>query len=199
MNLKPKKYKHYGVKEAVFPFYMFQEVDPVLWPEMRSTGEVMGLADSAGLAYFKAQEAAGLRLPTEGTVLITVADKDKKKNIAEAAKKLKELGFKIVTTEGTKKLLDKYGVEAELIKKTHEGRPNIIDAINNKEIKLIINTPVGKTAAYDDSYIRKNAIKYKIPYITTPAAAIAVADGIKSYLENKGDIKSLQEYHSEIS
>ncbi len=199
MNLKPKKYKHYGVKEAVFPFYMFQEVDPVLGPEMRSTGEVMGLADSAGLAYFKAQEAAGLKLPTEGTALITVADKDKKKNIAEAAKKLKELGFKVVTTEGTKKLLEKYNVEADLIKKTHEGRPNIIDAINNKEIKLIINTPVGKTAAYDDSYIRKNAIKYKIPYITTPAAAVAVADGIKSYLENKGDVKSLQEYHSEIS
>ena len=199
MDLKPKKYKHYGVKEAVFPFYMFQEVDPVLGPEMRSTGEVMGLADSAGLAYFKAQEAAGLKLPTEGTVLVTVADKDKKKNIAEAAKKLKGLGFKIVTTEGTKRFLDKYGVQAELIKKTHEGRPNIIDAINNKEIKLIINTPVGKTAAYDDSYIRKNAIKHKIPYITTPAAAIAVAEGIKSYLENKGDVKSLQEYHAEIT
>jgi len=199
MALKPKKYKHYGVKEAVFPFYMFQEVDPVLGPEMRSTGEVMGLADSAGLAYFKAQEAAGLRLPTEGTVLITVADKDKKKNIAEAAKKLKELGFKVVTTEGTKKFLDKHGVEAELIKKTHEGRPNIIDAINNKEIRLIINTPAGKTAAHDDSYIRKNAIKYKIPYITTPAAAVAVAEGIKSYMENKGDVKSLQAYHSEIT
>ncbi|MFC1624014.1 carbamoyl-phosphate synthase large subunit [Candidatus Omnitrophota bacterium] len=198
MKLTPKKYKHYGVKEAVFPFYMFQEVDPVLGPEMRSTGEVMGLADSAGLAYFKAQEAAGLRLPTEGTVLITVADKDKKKNIAEAAKKLKELGFKLVTTEGTKKLLDKYGVEAELIRKMYEGRPNIVDAINNKEINLIINTPAGKTAAHDDSYIRKSAIKYKIPYITTPAAAIAVAEGIKSYLENKGDVKSLQEYHSEI-
>ncbi|NQT75678.1 MAG: carbamoyl-phosphate synthase large subunit [Candidatus Omnitrophica bacterium] len=199
MALKPKKYKHYGVKEAVFPFYMFQEVDPVLGPEMRSTGEVMGLADSAGLAYFKAQEAAGLRLPTEGTVLITVADKDKKKNIAEAARKLKELGFKVVTTEGTKKFLDKHGVEAELIKKTHEGRPNIIDAINNKEIRLIINTPAGKTAAHDDSYIRKNAIKYKIPYITTPAAAVAVAEGIKSYMENKGDVKSLQAYHSEIT
>ena len=198
MKLTQKKYKHFGVKEAVFPFYMFQEVDPVLGPEMRSTGEVLGIADSAGLAYFKAQEAAGLRLPTEGTVLVTVADKDKKKNIAEAAKKLKELGFRIVTTEGTKKLLDRHGVEAELIKKMNEGRPNIVDAINNKEIKLIINTPAGKTAAHDDSYIRKSAIKYKIPYITTPAAAIAVAEGIKSYLENKGDVKSLQEYHSEI-
>ncbi|MBU1062134.1 MAG: carbamoyl-phosphate synthase large subunit, partial [Candidatus Omnitrophica bacterium] len=198
MNLKVKKYDHVGVKEAVFPFYMFQEVDPVLGPEMRSTGEVLGLADSAGLAYFKAQEAAGVRLPTEGTVLMTVADKDKKKNIAEAARKLKELGFRIVATEGTKRFLDKNKVESELVRKMHEGRPNIGDAINNKEIKLIINTPVGKTAAYDDSYIRKSAIKYKIPYITTPAAAVAVADGIKSYLENKGDVKSLQEYHSEI-
>ncbi len=199
MNLKQKKYKHFGVKEAVFPFYMFQEVDPVLGPEMRSTGEVLGMADSAGLAYFKAQEAAGVKLPTEGSILITVADKDKKKNIAEAAKRLKEMGFKVFTTEGTRKFLDKHKVETELIKKTHEGRPNIIDAIHNKEIKLIINTPVGKHAAYDDSYIRKNAIKYKIPYITTPAAAIAVTEGIKSYLENKGDVKSLQKYHSEIT
>ena len=108
------------------------------------------------------------------------------------------MNFKIYATDGTKKFLDKYKVETELIKKTHEGRPNIIDAIHNQEIKLIINTPVGKHAAYDDSYIRKSAIKYKIPYITTPAAAVAVAEGIKSYLENKGDVKSLQKYHSEI-
>ncbi|MBU0759234.1 MAG: carbamoyl-phosphate synthase large subunit [Candidatus Omnitrophica bacterium] len=199
MNLRPRKYNHFGVKESVFPFYMFQEVDPVLGPEMRSTGEVMGIADSFGLAYFKAQEAANAKLPTEGTVLITVADKDKKKNIAEAARRLREIGFRIFATEGTKKFLDKHNVEAELIKKMHEGRPNIIDAINNKEIQLIVNTPVGKYAAYDDSYIRKSAIKYKIPYITTPAAAIAVAEGIKSYLENKGDVKSLQEYHNEIT
>ncbi|MBU1887861.1 MAG: carbamoyl phosphate synthase large subunit, partial [Candidatus Omnitrophica bacterium] len=199
MNLKPRKYSHFGVKESVFPFYMFQEVDPVLGPEMRSTGEVMGIADSFGLAYFKAQEAANAKLPTKGTVLITVADKDKKKNVAEAARRLRKIGFNIFATEGTKKFLDKHNVEAELIKKMHEGRPNIIDAINNKEITLIINTPVGKHAAYDDSYIRKSAIKYKIPYITTPAAAIAAAEGIKSYLENKGDVKSLQEYHSEIT
>jgi carbamoyl-phosphate synthase large subunit len=198
MNLKTKKYSHFGVKESVFPFYMFQEVDPILGPEMRSTGEVLGIADSFGLAYFKAQEAANAKLPTEGAVLMTVADKDKKKNIAEAARRLSEIGFRIVATEGTKKFLDKHNIESELIKKMHEGRPNIIDAINNKEIQLVINTPVGKHAVSDDSYIRKNAIKYKIPYITTPAAAIAVAEGIKSYLENKGDVKSLQAYHSEI-
>ncbi|MFH1479478.1 MAG: carbamoyl-phosphate synthase large subunit [Candidatus Omnitrophota bacterium] len=198
MKLKNKKYSHYGVKESVFPFYMFQEVDPLLGPEMRSTGEVLGIADSAGLAYFKSQEAAGMKLPTEGMVLVTVADKDKKKNIVESVKKLKELGFKIVATSGTKDFLQKHKVESELIKKVQEGRPNIVDAINNKEIRLIINTPAGKTAAYDDSYIRKSAIKYKIPYITTPAAALAAANGIKSYVENKGDVKSLQEYHSEI-
>ncbi|MFH1853713.1 MAG: carbamoyl-phosphate synthase large subunit, partial [Candidatus Omnitrophota bacterium] len=199
MNQRPRKYSHFGVKESVFPFYMFQEVDPVLGPEMRSTGEVMGIADSFGLAYFKAQEAANAKLPTEGTVLITVADKDKKKNIAEAARRLREIGFRIFATEGTKKFLDKHNVESELIKKMNEGRPNIIDAVNNKEIQLIVNTPVGKYAAYDDSYIRKSAIKHKIPYITTPAAAIAAAEGIKSYLENKGDVKSLQNYHSEIT
>ncbi len=199
MKLTQKKYKHFGVKEAVFPFYMFQEVDPVLGPEMRSTGEVLGLADSAGLAYFKAQEAAGVKLPTEGNVLITVADKDKKKNIAEAARSFNEMGFKVFGTSGTKKFLDNYNVTSETIKKMHEGRPNIVDAIHNKEIHLIINTPAGKSAAVDDSYIRKSAIKYKIPYITTPAAAMAVTNGIKSYREDKGSVKSLQEYHREIS
>ncbi|HDP16276.1 MAG TPA: carbamoyl-phosphate synthase large subunit [Candidatus Omnitrophica bacterium] len=198
MNLKTKKYSHFGVKESVFPFYMFQEVDPILGPEMRSTGEVLGIADSFGLAYFKAQEAANAKLPTEGAVLMTVADKDKKKNIAEAARRFREIGFRIIATEGTRQFLNKHNIESELIKKMHEGRPNIIDAINNKEIQLVINTPVGKHAVSDDSYIRKNAIKYRIPYITTPAAAIAVAEGIKSYLENKGDVKSLQAYHSEI-
>jgi len=198
MNLKHKKYTHCGVKEAVFPFNMFQEVDPLLGPEMRSTGEVLGLADSFGLAYFKAQEAAGITLPTEGTVLITVAEKDKKKNIVEAAKRFKEMGFKVIATEGTKGFLEKYKVEVDFVKKMHEGRPNIVDVINNKEIRLIINTPAGKTAAHDDSYIRKTAIRYKIPYVTTPAAAIAAAEGIKSYMENKGSVKSLQEYHKDI-
>jgi carbamoyl-phosphate synthase large subunit len=199
MKFKQRQYSHFGVKESVFPFNMFQEVDPVLGPEMRSTGEVLGLADSFGLAYFKAQEAAGWKLPTSGVVLITVADKDKKKNIIEAARKLKDIGFKIIATEGTKAFLEKSGVEAQLIAKMQDARPNIVDAIRNKDIQLIINTPIGKSAASDDSYIRKTAIKYKIPYITTSAAAIAVAEGIKSYLGNKGSVKSLQEYHSEIS
>ena len=199
MNLKQKKYSHMGVKEAVFPFNMFHEADPVLGPEMRSTGEVLGMADSFGLAYYKAQEAAGQKLPVKGTVLVTVNDKDKRKNIVEAVRRFKELGFRIVATSGTKKYLEKNGIEVEEINKMQEGRPNIVDAIHNKEINLIINTPIGKSAASDDSYIRKAAIKYKISYVTTVAAALAAGEGIKAYLENKGAVKSLQEYHAEIT
>jgi len=199
MNLKQKKYSHMGVKEAVFPFNMFHEADPILGPEMRSTGEVLGMADSFGLAYYKAQEAAGQKLPVKGTVLVTVSEKDKKKNIVEVVKRLKDLGFKIMATAGTKKYLEKNGLDVELINKMQEGRPNIVDAIHNKEINLIINTPIGKTAAYDDSYIRKAAIKYKIPYLTTIAASLAASEGIKAYLENKGEVKSLQEYHAGIT
>jgi carbamoyl-phosphate synthase large subunit len=183
----------------VFPFNMFHEADPLLGPEMRSTGEVLGLADSFGLAYYKAQEAAGQKLPVKGTVLVTVSEKDKKKNIVETVKRLKGLGFKIVATSGTKKYLEKNDIEVELINKMQEGRPNIVDAIHNKEINLIINTPIGKSAAYDDSYIRKAAIKYKIPYLTTIAASLAASEGIKAYLGNKGSVKSLQEYHKEIT
>jgi carbamoyl-phosphate synthase large subunit len=197
LNIRKKKFSHVGVKEAVFPFNMFPEVDPVLGPEMRSTGEVLGMADSFGLAFFKAEDAAGQRLPTKGTVLITVAPADQPL-ILGAAKTLLELGFKIKATEGTKGFLEKRGISAEIIKKMHEGRPNILDALHNKEINLIINTPIGKNSKYDDSYIRKAAIKYKIPYITTPAAAIATAEGIKAYLKNKGTIKSLQEYLKEV-
>ena len=198
MNLKQKKYSHIGVKEAVFPFNMFHKADPILGPEMRSTGEVLGMADSFGLAYYKAQEAAGQKLPIKGTVLVTVNDKDKRKNIIEAVKRFKELGFKIVATSGTKRYLEKNSIEVEEINKMQEGRPNIVDAIHNKEINLIINTPIGKSAAYDDSYIRKAAIKYKISYVTTIAAALAASEGIKAYMENKGGVKSLQEYHKEI-
>ncbi len=199
MNLKQKTYHHVGVKEAVFPFNMFPEVDPTLGPEMKSTGEVLGIADSFGLAYFKSQEAAGQKLPTKGNVLITVNAKDRT-DILDVAKYLKQAGFKIFATNGTHRFLAEHGVESVPIKKVHEGRPNIVDAIHNKEIHLIINTPAGKSSKYDDSYIRKAAIKYKIPYITTTAAAKAAAEGIRAYMENKGiiKVKSLQEYHKEI-
>lgn len=199
MNLKNKQYSHVGVKEAVFPFNMFPEVDPTLGPEMRSTGEVLGISDSFGLAFFKSQEAAGQKLPEKGTVLITISPKDRG-DIINVARYFRDAGFNILATEGTQKFFTANNIESTLIKKVHEGRPNILDALHNKEIQLIINTPIGKNSMYDDSYIRKTAIKYKIPYITTTAAAKAVAEGIRAYIEKKEitDIKSLQSYHSDI-
>ncbi len=193
-NLIHKPINHYGVKEAVFPFNMFPNVDPVLGPEMRSTGEVLGLADTYGLAFFKSQEATQTTLPIEGTVLITIADRDKTK-ILETANNFNEMGFKILATSGTKKYLENNGIKAETIKKVYEGRPNIVDAIKNGEIQLVINTPAGKISEYDDSYIRKNAIKYKIPYITTTSAALAATNGIKERRNGAYKVKSLQEYH----
>ncbi|HBE44513.1 MAG TPA: carbamoyl phosphate synthase large subunit, partial [Deltaproteobacteria bacterium] len=172
LNLSHKQYPHVGVKEAVFPFPMFPEVDPTLGPEMKSTGEVLGIAPTFGLAFFKSQEAAGQKLPVKGTVLISVTQKDKK-DILDVAKYLSEIGFRILATEGTHQFLTKNNIQATPIKKVHEGRPNIVDAIHNKEIDLIINTPIGKSSKYDDSYIRKTALKYKLPYITTTAAANA--------------------------
>ena len=198
LKLKHSRIKHFGVKESVFPFNMFPEVDPVLGPEMRSTGEVLGLADSFGLAYFKAQEAAQMRLPSEGTVLITVADPDKK-DIIKAAKEFQKLGFKIKTTEGTHRLLSQNSVKSEMVLKMHEGRPNIMDCIKNGEVQLIVNTPAGKMSKYDDSHIRKAAIKYKIPYVTTTAAAAAAAKGIAAFKKaGSATVKPLQQYHAAI-
>jgi len=197
LNLKSRDFPHFGVKEAVFPFNMFPEVDPLLGPEMRSTGEVLGLADSFGLAFFKSQEAAQQALPSKGTVLITISDPDKAA-ILEVARAFSELGFNIKATKGTEDFLGEHGIKAERILKMHEGRPNIVDAIKNKEIRLVINTPGGKLSQYDDSYIRKAAIKYKIPYITTTAAAVAAAKGIAAIREGHGRVKSLQNYHADI-
>ncbi len=197
MNLRHGLIRHFGVKEAVFPFNMFPEVDPILGPEMRSTGEVLGIADSFGMAYYKALEAANQRLPLKGNVLITVSDEDKKESL-QVAKRFANLGFKIYATRGTHKFLKDNGINAEIINKMHEGRPNIVDAIKNKEINLIINTPSGKLGKHDDSYIRKSAIKYKVPYITTLAAGIAASRGIEAYKNRKSEVKSLQEYHADI-
>ena len=197
--LKDSHYDYYGVKEAVFPFNMFQEVDPLLGPEMRSTGEVLGIAPDFGEAYYKAQEATKNPLPLEGTVLISV-NKNDKKELPEVAKAFHECGFKILATGTTYDLIVSLGIPAEKIKKMQEGRPNIVDAITNKEIQLIINTPAGKDKIFDDSYIRKNAIKHRVPYITTMAAAKASAAGIKA-LKEQGQIgvKSLQDIHKGIS
>ena len=198
LDLKQKQIPYFGVKQAVFPFNMFQEVDPLLGPEMRSTGEVLGLADSFGLAFFKAEEATQNPLPSTGTVLITVADVDKEQ-ITEAAQILDRIGFKILATEGTCDYLNKKGIGAEKILKIYQGRPNIADAIKNNEIQLIINTPIGKQSQYDDSYIRKEAIKYKISYITTATAAIAAAKGIMARQEKQTVVKSLQSYHADLT
>jgi len=197
LNLKHKNIPHFGVKEAVFPFSMFPEVDPVLGPEMRSTGEVLGIANSFELAYYKAQEAAQQLLPVKGMVLITVSEKDHLA-VYEAAKRFADMGFKIRATAGTSQFLRERDIDNEPILKFHEGRPNIVDAIMNKEIQLVINTPAGKLSQYDDSYIRKAAIKYKVPYITTLAAAIAAAKGIAAYRQHKPGVKSLQAYHADI-
>jgi len=196
LNLKRKKIKHFGVKESVFPFNMYPEVDPVLGPEMRSTGEVLGLADSFGLAFYKAEEAAAPALPLEGTVLISVAEKNQRS--LEVAKEFAALGFRIKATSGTNEFFQKNGIKSEMIHKIHGKRPNIVDAIMNKEIHLVINTPLGKRGTYDDSYIRKAAIKNKVPYITTLAAALASTKGIAASRKGIGSVRSLQQYHSEI-
>ena len=164
---------------------------------MRSTGEVLGLADSFGLAYFKAQEATQQFLPGEGTVLITVEEKDKG-GVLEVARAFEKMGFKIKASEGTHKYLAEHGISSEHILKMHEGRPHMVDAIKNGEIQLVINTPVGRLGKYDDSYIRKASIKYKIPYITTLAAAVAAVKGISAFRQGHGRAKSLHSYHAEI-
>ena len=174
---------------------MFPEVDPVLGPEMRSTGEVLGLADNPGLAFFKSQEAANQVLPTSGTVLVTVADGEKP-GALEAARRFSTLGFTIRATAGTHAYLKEHGVESEPILKMQEGRPNIADAVKNDEIQLVVNTPAGRASVSDDSYIRKAAIRHRVPYITTSAAAIAAAKGVAAFLEGRGEVKSLQEYHA---
>jgi carbamoyl-phosphate synthase large subunit len=197
LNLSQKSIPHFGVKEAVFPFNMFPEVDPLLGPEMRSTGEVLGMADSFGLAFYKAQEAAQQVLPCEGTVLITVSEADRPA-VLEVARQFHQLGFKILATLGTHKFLADKGIPAEHVLKLHEGRPNIVDIIKNREIHLVVNTPGGKLSKFDDSYIRKAAIKYKVPYITTLAGALAAARGIAAARRQQHQVRSLQSYHAGI-
>ena len=189
---------YYGVKEAVFPFNMFPEVDPLLGPEMRSTGEVLGLSESFGMAYYKAQEATGSKLPLGGTALVSV-NKNDRADALEVAKQLHELGFKIVSTSGCSQYFNENGVPCETLKKMQEGRPNIHDAMINGKIDLIVNTPSGKQSKYDDSYLRKTAINKKIPYITTMSAALASVKGIHA-VQNKtvSNLKSLQEYHKTL-
>lgn len=197
-GLKEKKIPYYGVKEAVFPFNMFPEVDPVLGPEMRSTGEVLGLADTVGEAYYKAQEGTKSILPLSGTVLISVSDKDKV-DLVQVASRFHDAGFSIIATGHTKEMIESAGIPAERICKMSEGRPNIYDIITNGKVDLVVNTPKGDEAGPDDSYVRKTCIKSRVPYLTTMAAALASADGIRTMQkrESKG-VVSLQELHGRI-
>ena len=197
LELKHRTIPHYGIKEAVFPFNMFPEVDPVLGPEMRSTGEVLGISHSYGRSFFKAQEAVQTPLPLEGSILFTIADRDKSAAL-EAVRLFKELDFKIMTTEGTHYYLDERGIENTPLRKLGYGRPDLVDAIKNETIHLLVNTPSGRKSAQDSSNIRKAAIKYKVPYITTTAAAVAAAKGIAARREGVPQVRSLQEYHAEM-
>jgi carbamoyl-phosphate synthase large subunit len=192
-----RRIPHFGVKEAVFPFDKMPEVDPLLGPEMRSTGEVLGIAGSFEMAFFKAIEAAKPPLPTEGTVLISLAQKPPLAH--EVAREFAALGFRIRATRGTAAFLAAHGVPAEPILKLHEGRPHIADAIKNREIQLVVNTPSGRLSEYDDSYIRKTAIRYQVPYITTLPAALASARGIAARRGGGGGVTSLQEYHGNMA
>ncbi len=198
-SLKEQNIPFYGVKEAVFPFNMFQEVDPILGPEMRSTGEVLGLSDSYGEAFYKAQEAAGSKLPIAGTVLFSVNNRDKRE-VAEIAGIFYEAGFKIIATGSTCDLINLAGIPAQKVRKLYEGRPCILDTINNREVDLIINTPAGKDSVNDDSYLRKAAVKAKIPYMTTMAAARAAAEGVRYMKANRdSELFSLQQLHARIT
>ncbi len=198
-ELREKTFSHYGVKEAVFPFNMFPEVDPVLGPEMRSTGEVLGLASNFGEAFFKAQEATQTVLPLSGTVLITVNNRDKEEAV-DVAREFERAGFSIIATAGTGAMLREHGIACDTINKQGEGRPDILDAITNGEIDFVINTPSStQESAVDDSYIRKAAIKAHVPYMTTLAAAMASALGIQAVKDaSEASVMSLQDIHATI-
>ena len=188
---------YYGVKESVFPFNMFQEVDPVLGPEMRSTGEVLGLALMPGEAFCKAEEAAGGQLPLSGTVLIAVSDTDKQ-NIVPIAQKFSYAGFNILATEGTYEVLRNSGVECECV---GTGRPDVLDRIINGHVQMVINTPREKALTKSGSILRRGAVKMGIPYVTTLAAADAAIEGImtvKAKGTNSQSLKSIKEWHNLI-
>ena len=185
---------HISVKEAVFPFNRFPGVDPILGPEMRSTGEVMGIDESFGTAFAKSQIAAGGALPLEGTLFLSVQNRDKRA-ILPIAGGFADLGFKLVATEGTARTLQRSGIEVTSILKVYEGRPNILDLIHNGEIDLIINTPIGKRQAMDHLSIRAVAVQHNISYITTISGASAALSGIQAMRRKGIGVRSLQEYH----
>lgn len=206
LGLEKRHVPYFGAKEAVFPFNMFPEVDPLLGPEMRSTGEVLGLASNPGLAFFKSQEATQTVLPTSGSVLMTIAERDRVDNgvgrpghnVIVAARTFAANDFRILGTSGTVGFLAEHGVEADTVNKLHQGSPHMADLIRDGEVQLVINTPAGPASEYDDSYIRKAAIRARVPYVTTTSEAHAAANGIAAHLRGAETVKSLQEWHSTI-
>jgi carbamoyl-phosphate synthase large subunit len=186
--------QHIAVKESVFPFNRFPGVDTILGPEMKSTGEVMGIAATFGEAFWKAQLGAGQNLPSQGNVLLSVKNKDKR-NVVFIAKKLSDLGFDLIATKGTGKVLVNSGLEVLFVNKVSEGRPHIVDMIKNGEINLIINTPRGRNPKLDEVAIRANAVSYKIPYTTTISGAQAVVNAIESMKRGNLRVKALQDYY----
>jgi carbamoyl-phosphate synthase large subunit len=192
-GLQPTRLNHVGVKEAVFPFARFQGVDTVLGPEMRSTGEVIGLDRSFALAFAKSQLGGGTKVPTTGTVFVSVRDADKPR-VLETVKILLDLGFKICATGGTARYLQAMGVASQRINKVSEGRPHVVDAIKNGGIQLVLNTTEGAQALADSRSLRRAALLHKVPYYTTLSGAIAASLGIKAYLAGDLEVRALQDY-----
>ena len=186
-----------SVKEAVFPFNKFAGTDPVLGPEMRSTGEVMGISDSFGSAFAKAQLAARNGLPLEGAILVTVNDSDKP-NVTPIARRFHEMGFTLHATAGTAKYLRARGIPVSRVFKVHEGRPNCLDMIVNGDVQLLVNTPLGKHAQWDDYTLRQAAIRNRVAYTTTLSAASAASDAILSLRSRPSTVRSLQEWQQDI-
>jgi carbamoyl-phosphate synthase large subunit len=195
-NLKKRKLGHVGVKESVFPFARFPGVDTVLGPEMRSTGEVMGIDRSFEVAFAKSQLGGGTRVPRKGTVFVSVRDIDKTR-IAEAVRLLSSIGFKVMATSGTQRFLADFGIPTEKVNKVLEGRPHIVDAIMNGDIQLVFNTTEGPQALADSRSLRRAALLHKVPYYTTLSGAVAAAQGIRAYLGGDLEVRTLQSYFSE--
>jgi carbamoyl-phosphate synthase large subunit len=197
-GLRPKQLRHIAVKEAVFPFARFPGVDTVLGPEMKSTGEVIGLDTGYAIAFAKSQIGAGGRLPTGGTMFISVKDEDKER-ILPSVRALVDLGFRVIATSGTQRFLETRGVAAAKINKVLEGRPHIVDEIKNGRVHLVVNTTEGAQALADSRSLRRAALLHKVPYYTTLAGAIAVAEAIVAYAAGDLKVRPLQSYFSDVA
>jgi carbamoyl-phosphate synthase large subunit len=193
LKLKAPEFDHIGVKEAVFPFARFPGVDTVLGPEMKSTGEVMGLDKSFDIAFAKSQIGGGSNLPRQGTVFVSMRDSDKPR-IVETVKLLEKLGFKVLATGGTQRFLSQHGIVAEKVNKVLEGRPHIVDRIKNGGVQVVFNTTDGVTALADSRSLRRAALLHKVPYYTTLAGAVAAAQGIRAHLADDLQVRALQSY-----